>query len=119
MYKRQSLYGEECRTCYTDEVKAVEAERRLRLSDLGESDDGDEDRAQANGDRYGEHVIMCDTLRPPSSPDCNSKCRIKLDTVSACVRTDSVPATVSAWGSLLGHGRGFELLTAGPRIRSV
>lgn len=82
-----SLYGEECRTCYTDEVRAVEAERRLRLEDNSDSDDGDEDRTQEKGDRHGEHVIMCNTLRPPSSLDCNSKCRVKLDTVSAYGRT--------------------------------
>ena len=83
-----SLYGEGCRTCYTDEVRAVEAERRLRLDDniAIDSDDGDEDMPQEDGDRRGEHVIMCDTMRPPSSPNCSSKCRIKLDTVSAYIQ---------------------------------
>lgn len=67
-----ATFGEGCRTCYTDQAKAAKAEEELRL------DEGPGDSA-----RHGRHVIMCDTLRPPSSPECSSKCSIKPDTVSA------------------------------------
>lgn len=71
-----TTFGQGCRTCYTDENMAMEAELALR------SDEGTTD-----SERHGRHVIMCDTLRPPSSPECSSKCSIKLDTVGA-LRTD-------------------------------
>ena len=65
-------FGEGCRACYTDEGMAREAELLLRS-----------DESQTDSDRHGRHVIMCDTLRPPSSSECSSKCSMKLDTVSA------------------------------------
>lgn len=67
-----ATFGEGCRTCYTDQAKAAKAEEELRM-----------DEGPGDSDRHGRHVIMCDTLRPPSSPECSSKCSIKPDTVSA------------------------------------
>lgn len=61
-------YGNSCRLCYTDQTAALEAEANLR----SRGEDTDEEK----------HVIMCDTLRPPSAVECSSKCDEKKDTVS-------------------------------------
>ncbi|CAM9634328.1 unnamed protein product, partial [Scytosiphon promiscuus] len=112
-----SLYGESCRTCYTDEDLAREAERILRLGLSVDSVDDDafahnmrhqprqqmlQQRPQENGgsgdggsgvgggsgsgsmydqEEDGRHVIMCDTMRPPTSRECSQKCSVKPDTV--------------------------------------
>lgn len=62
-----NVYGEGCRTCYTDEKVAAEHEERLW--------------SHSNGGKDGKHVIMCDTMRPPSGSRCSIKCNMKLDTV--------------------------------------
>lgn len=78
-----TLYGESCRTCYTDVHEAREVERRLRLGETaGMSDIESEDMLEDAREERGRHVVMCDTLRPPSSPDCTPQCLAKTDTVS-------------------------------------
>lgn len=63
-------FGENCRVCYNDLGKAKEAEEKL---------------AQRNALRgmglTQEHVIMCETLLPPPTSACNSKCTMDVDTV--------------------------------------
>lgn len=61
-------FGSSCRWCYTDQRAALVAEEALRRAD--------------GSDVEPKHVIMCDTLRPPSALDCSSKCALKTDTVS-------------------------------------
>eukprot|EP00903_Cladosiphon_okamuranus_P005533 g5510.t1 len=63
-------YGSDCRRCYVDIDEALEAERVL------------ERQARQAGEETGrQHVIMCDTLRPPQSTNCSVKCATKTDTV--------------------------------------
>lgn len=63
-------FGRECRMCYNDLTKGREAEAHL---------------VQKNAVRGAgfvqEHVIMCETLLPPSTLACISKCTKKVDTV--------------------------------------
>lgn len=63
-------FGEECRMCYNNLTVAKEAEAQL---------------AQKNAVRRvgfaQEHVIMCQTLLPPPTSACSSKCMKKADTV--------------------------------------
>lgn len=76
------MFGESCRTCYTDVHAAREVERRLRLGEtVGLSDIESEDVYDDRREEGGRHVVMCDTLRPPPSPDCTRQCRVKIDTV--------------------------------------
>lgn len=79
-----SVYGEACRTCFTDEVKAIKEDKRLRLEEDEQreerGDDGKDDEEKE--DFLGKHVIMCDTMRPPTALGCSAKCNIKVDTVS-------------------------------------
>lgn len=70
-----SRYGRSCRACYTDPEAAAREE--MRLSAVGV-----EDGVGMGGARSeGRHVIMCDTLRPPSALECSPKCDKKVDTV--------------------------------------
>lgn len=63
-------FGENCRVCYNDLAKAKEVEEEL---------------AQRNALREmeltQEHVIMCETLLPPPTSACDSKCMMEVDTV--------------------------------------
>lgn len=67
----EERYGMGCRQCYLDNDEALRAERLL------------ESQARQSGHEGGQHVIMCDTMRPPQSTNCSKKCATKLDTVSA------------------------------------
>lgn len=66
----EERYGGHCRRCYMDADEAIEAERVL------------ERQAGQAGQEGGQHVVMCDTLRPPQSTNCSLKCAAKVDTVS-------------------------------------
>ena len=78
-----TLYGESCRTCFTDLHEAQEVERRLRLGEaVGMNDIDSEDALDDLAEERGMHVVMCDTLKPPPSPSCTRKCHVKTDTVS-------------------------------------
>ena len=58
-------------------------ERRLRLGETaGMSEIESEDVLDDIQEERARHVVMCDTLRPPPSPDCTRKCLVKTDTVS-------------------------------------
>lgn len=63
-------YGTHCRLCYND----LDAARRQELAMINDN------RTDANS--HAQHVIMCDSLRPPEAADCSPKCAMKLDTVS-------------------------------------
>lgn len=65
-------YGAMCRLCYTDLIQAHEMERSLRAIASDPHEDGGE----------VQHVIMCDTMRPPEAAACSSKCSRKRNTVS-------------------------------------
>lgn len=65
----EKRYGSHCRLCYVDADEALRAERLL------------ESQQRQAGHEGGQHVIMCDTMRPPESPNCSLKCATKLDTV--------------------------------------
>lgn len=64
-----SRYGPHCRRCYADadEAQAVLAARPVHHA----------------GDGGDEHVIMCDTKRPPPSQHCSLECAANPDTASA------------------------------------
>ena len=70
----EEKFGRHCRACYLDEGEALEADRLL------------EAQARQAGQDGGQHVIMCDTMRPPQSTDCSLKCATKSDTVSTLKR---------------------------------
>lgn len=80
-------YGTHCRLCYVDLAEARRAEEALRFDSRTEVK---EHVARLKGvvviqqrqQHHTEHVIMCDTLRPPQSADCSTKCARKVDTVS-------------------------------------
>ena len=64
-------FGGSCRLCYTDQEAALRAEAELRKMD----------DFYAEGDAEARHVVMCDTMRPPSALGCSSECADKKDTV--------------------------------------
>lgn len=68
------VYGGHCRRCFVDVDQARLAESAL----LREAE-----RREEDGLGGGQHVIMCDTMRPPDSASCSSRCGSKSDTVSA------------------------------------
>lgn len=86
-------YGENCRMCYEDLDEAIEAEARL---------------AQGNAVRRPnlsqKHVIMCDTLLPPPTSVCSTKCMRKVDTVRF---TDNACALLEKGGGQGGGGEDF------------
>lgn len=86
-------FGENCRTCYNDLAKAKEAEEQL---------------VQRNALRgvglTQEHVIMCETLLPPPTSACNSKCTREVDTVRFA--GDGFVLFEGAGG---GGGKGFRI----------
>lgn len=55
-----SRFGSACRSCYTDQVAALEADKRLREN--------------PDPDGREKHVIMCDTKRPPEALICSAEC---------------------------------------------
>lgn len=65
-------FGSSCRACYTDQQAALRAEAELRKFDVSSEDTAEQSK----------HVIMCDTMRPPSAMDCSAECSAKMDTVS-------------------------------------
>ncbi|CAM9729877.1 unnamed protein product [Scytosiphon promiscuus] len=65
----EDRYGSHCRLCYVDADEALKAERLLESQQRQAGHDG------------GQHVVMCDTMRPPESPNCSLKCATKLDTI--------------------------------------
>lgn len=65
-----SLYGSNCRLCYTDQEGALAADITLGLSSVNTS-------AATN-----PHVIMCDTGHPPPAASCSAACQATPDTVS-------------------------------------
>lgn len=71
----EERYGSHCRLCYKDAGEALRADRLL------------ESRARQAGHEGGQHVIMCDTMRPPESTNCSPKCATKLDTVSGSIKS--------------------------------
>lgn len=76
----KSRYGRSCRVCYTDPEVAAREEMRLRA--VAAEDGVGLDGVGLDGARSeGRHVIMCDTLRPPSALECSPKCDKKVDTV--------------------------------------
>ncbi|CAM9733800.1 unnamed protein product, partial [Laminaria digitata] len=72
-------YGPHCRTCFTDVEEALAAEEENeeveKMLEMGGQ------RGRGQGRRSPHRVIMCDTLLPPPSPACTSKCHMKSDTV--------------------------------------
>ena len=67
--------GGNCRLCYKDPVEAGKREAELSQRNVVR----DVNMPQ-------EHVIMCDTLLPPQTSACSSKCLKKVDTVSVTSR---------------------------------
>lgn len=61
-------YGESCRLCFTDQQAALDADKTLADSD-------------GHSSTFHEHVIMCDTRRPPESIDCSTECKESIHTV--------------------------------------
>lgn len=74
----EGRYGSHCRLCYKDASEALRADRLL------------ESRARQAGHEGGQHVIMCDTMRPPESANCSPKCATKLDTVSGGMKSNLI-----------------------------
>lgn len=65
-----TIFGSHCRVCFYE----LEAARRSELALQGGNDSPDAAQEQ--------HVIMCESLRPPEAADCSIKCAMKTDTVS-------------------------------------
>lgn len=97
----EDLYGRYCRSCYLDEHEALQADRLL------------EAQARQAGHEAGQHVIMCDTLRPPQSADCSRKCATKVDTVSTAqqVYCCSIHGVARVFGSFVWMGRPTSLFS--------
>lgn len=72
-------FGAHCRLCYHD----LDAARRQELAMINDN------RTDANS--HAQHVIMCDSLRPPEAADCSAKCAMKLDTVSCIFQVRCIP----------------------------
>lgn len=64
-----TVFGSHCRVCFYE----LEAARRSELALQGGSDSPDA--------AHEQHVIMCESLRPPEAVDCSMKCAMKTDTV--------------------------------------
>lgn len=66
-----SKYGKQCRMCYLDLEEARKAQRLLL-----------EEFVEGRGVEELKHVVMCETLLPPTPSTCSAKCAMKDDTVS-------------------------------------
>ena len=86
-------------------------------------------RRRAKGGRSPRHVIMCDTMLPPPSPACTSKCHTKSDTVRRgrerggvhhrarhlgvlCLFACVIGACCGVWGVVVVDGRYSLVSTA-------
>ncbi|CAM9328797.1 unnamed protein product, partial [Ectocarpus sp. 12 AP-2014] len=65
----EERFGKHCRPCYFDAEEALKADRVLQ------------NQTREAGEEQPDHVIMCDTLRPPEALTCSLKCATKKDTI--------------------------------------
>lgn len=63
-----SKYGKSCRLCFTDQQAALDADHVFTSSN-------------GNLSTSHDHVIMCDTKRPPEAIDCSTVCKNNRNTV--------------------------------------
>ncbi|CAM9769234.1 unnamed protein product [Ectocarpus sp. 6 AP-2014] len=79
-----TLFGDQCRLCYTDRATALRADRELaqqyKVTTVANTSTGK--RYEGGGsESIRKHVIMCDTKRPPEALECTPECAKKTDTV--------------------------------------
>ncbi|CAM9766040.1 unnamed protein product [Scytosiphon promiscuus] len=63
-----SVYGRSCRTCYTNQQDALQADRDLETSRL-------------TSVSSAAHVVMCATGLPPPALDCSAECQESVNTI--------------------------------------